>query len=418
MLDLVRHAPSPQRRLQRQDTPGFARHHRVLPHAQPQQGGPHRAAHGWLPALLLPTALGLAQAPTRLTLPVPPRDRPTFAGEAHHGARRPLGQRGPQEGWRRGAPVTPRCAHPPRDRPPRTQTQAGARRPTRLAPGPPRRSGTPGAWGLLVRPRGPASWARGRRNGLPRAGPRQDNAPAAGALGRGPVLAPAPGRGGALGRRAAPQAPLRPTRGDPRRPHRAPHAMGAVRRRRGVGQQAPHAPRHALAVPRRPPPPQAPANKPGRRRAETPRGAPGRPSPHRGRRPFGGAGQGIKRAGATQRTRRCPCPSVAGRRRPTRQAGRGAGGPLALASKGGRPGETAGLTRRQQRRRRGRPRHPVGMLRQSRGTKPGSAGQAILMGSAIASEETAPNVDAGWPQGAWTPFSFDLQGLDGLGCKF
>jgi len=149
-----------------------------------------------------------------------------------------------------------------------------------------------------------------------------------------------------------------------------------------------------------------------------PRGAPGLPSPHRGRRPFGGAGQGIKRAGAIQRTRRCPCPSVAGRRRPTRQAGRGAGVPLALASKGGRPGETAGLTRRQQRRRRGRPRHPVGMPRQSLGTKPGSAGQAILMGSAIASEETAPNVDAGWPQGAWTPFSFDLQGRDGLGCKF
>jgi hypothetical protein len=40
------------------------------------------------------------------------------------------------------------------------------------------------------------------------------------------------------------------------------------------------------------------------------------------------------------------------------------------------------------------------------------------MGSAISIEDTAKKVADGCPHVACTPFRFDLQGLDGLGCKF
>jgi hypothetical protein len=44
--------------------------------------------------------------------------------------------------------------------------------------------------------------------------------------------------------------------------------------------------------------------------------------------------------------------------------------------------------------------------------------KAISIGSAISRGETEKKVDDGCPHVACTPFSSDLQGLDGLGCKF
>jgi hypothetical protein len=51
-------------------------------------------------------------------------------------------------------------------------------------------------------------------------------------------------------------------------------------------------------------------------------------------------------------------------------------------------------------------------------TKPGREMKAIIMRSAIAIGETEQKGDDGCPHVAFTLFSFDLQGLDGLGCKF
>jgi hypothetical protein len=44
--------------------------------------------------------------------------------------------------------------------------------------------------------------------------------------------------------------------------------------------------------------------------------------------------------------------------------------------------------------------------------------QAISLRSAISREETKQKADEGNPHCAFTPFSFDLQGLDGLGGQF
>jgi hypothetical protein len=56
--------------LQLKDTPGFARDHRVMTHAQHKQLGQHRDAHGLLTAVGVPADLVLAQPQARFQLPV------------------------------------------------------------------------------------------------------------------------------------------------------------------------------------------------------------------------------------------------------------------------------------------------------------------------------------------------------------
>jgi hypothetical protein len=67
-----------------------------------------------------------------------------------------------------------------------------------------------------------------------------------------------------------PPGPAWPPRGPTGLPQRATHHIGAALRRRACGQNEAPASRHALAVPRRQPPPEAPATPPGRRLAATP----------------------------------------------------------------------------------------------------------------------------------------------------
>ena len=95
-----------------------------------------------------------------------------------------------------------------------------------------------------------------------------------------------------------------------------------------------------------------------------------------------------------------------------------AGVHLAISSKVVRPGETACMQMSQQKRRRGRPRHPVGLPRQTLVTQPGREVKAISTGSAISRGGPEKNAADGRAHTAFTPFSFDLQGLDGLGCQF
>ena len=56
--------------LQLKDTPRFARDDLVMTHAQHEQVGQDRNAHGFLTAILVPTDLVLAQAQARFQLPV------------------------------------------------------------------------------------------------------------------------------------------------------------------------------------------------------------------------------------------------------------------------------------------------------------------------------------------------------------
>src|SRR5215831_4621477 len=56
--------------LQLKNTPGFARHNRVMTHPQYQQVGQHRNAHRFLTAIGVPTDLVLAQPQARFQLPV------------------------------------------------------------------------------------------------------------------------------------------------------------------------------------------------------------------------------------------------------------------------------------------------------------------------------------------------------------
>src|SRR3989442_13415897 len=142
------------------------------------------------------------------------------------------------------------------------------------------------------------------------------------------------------------------------------------------------------------------------------------PSPKRDRMPFAGAGKVATRSCANQLTRRCTFQEAAVRKRPKRQAVRVAGVRRAISSKVLRPGETACMKMSQQHRRRWRPRHTVGMPRKTMVTKPGREVKAIIMRSAIAIGGTEKKADDGRPHIAFTPFSFDLQGLDGLGCQF
>ena len=62
MLDLVCHDPQPQRLLQLKNTPGFARHNRVMTHAQHKQVGQHGDAYGFFTTVLVSTDLVRAQA--------------------------------------------------------------------------------------------------------------------------------------------------------------------------------------------------------------------------------------------------------------------------------------------------------------------------------------------------------------------
>ncbi len=80
MLDLVRHDPYPQRMLQLKDTPRFARDNLMMTRPQHKQVGQHSDTYGFLTAVLVSTDLELAQAQTRLQLPVEQFDRPALLG--------------------------------------------------------------------------------------------------------------------------------------------------------------------------------------------------------------------------------------------------------------------------------------------------------------------------------------------------
>jgi hypothetical protein len=130
--------------LQLPKTPGFARTTRVMTHPHHNHRGPHCDTHGGLPALRGPTDWGRAQAHARLPRPGPPCEHPPFAVAAPHVARRQRGPLGHSAGYLLGAHGTFPVASPHRDLPPRPQPQAGAGRPKRWAPFPPRRSADPG----------------------------------------------------------------------------------------------------------------------------------------------------------------------------------------------------------------------------------------------------------------------------------
>src|SRR5881397_868382 len=142
------------------------------------------------------------------------------------------------------------------------------------------------------------------------------------------------------------------------------------------------------------------------------------PSPKRDRMPFAGAGKVATRSCANQLTRRCTFQEAALSKRPKRQAVMVAGVHLAISSKVLRPGETACMKMSQQKMRRWRPRHTVGMPRKIMVTKPGREVKAISMCRAISRGGIEQKTADGSSHVACTPFSFDLQGLDGLGCKF
>src|SRR6266446_5666310 len=107
------------------------------------------------------------------------------------------------------------------------------------------------------------------------------------------------------------------------------------------------------------------------------------PSPKRDRMPFAGAGKVATRSCANQLTRRCTFQEVALSKRPKRQAVRVTGVHLAIASKVLRPGETACMKMSQQNMRRWRPRHTVGMPRNTMVTKPGREVKAISICRAL-----------------------------------
>src|SRR5438132_12792941 len=85
-----------------------------------------------------------------------------------------------------------------------------------------------------------------------------------------------------------------------------------------------------------------------------------------------------------------------------------------ISSKVLRPGETACMKMSQQRRRRWRPRHTVGMPRNTTGTKLGREVKAIIMRSTLSREGPEKKAADGSAHVAFTPFSIDSQGLDGL----
>src|SRR5207245_10927902 len=141
-------------------------------------------------------------------------------------------------------------------------------------------------------------------------------------------------------------------------------------------------------------------------------------SPKRYPIPSAAPGKVTRRSCATQPTIRWTFQYPALSSRPKRQAVMLAGFHRAISSKVCRPGCTACIKMSQQKMRRWRPRHTVGMPCKTRVTKPGREVKAIIMRSAISIGGTEKKADDGRPHIAFTPFSFDLQGLDGLGCQF
>src|SRR5216117_3439415 len=133
--------------------------------------------------------------------------------------------------------------------------------------------------------------------------------------------------------------------------------------------------------------------------------------------PFAGAGKVATRSCANQLTRRCTFQEAALSKRPKRQAVIVAGVHRAISSKVLRPGETACMQRSQQKMRRWRPRHTVGMPRKTMVTKPGREVKAISMCRALSREGREKKAVDGSAHIACTPFSVALQGLGGLGCQ-
>src|SRR2546422_10880371 len=95
-----------------------------------------------------------------------------------------------------------------------------------------------------------------------------------------------------------------------------------------------------------------------------------------------------------------------------------AGVHLAIASKVFRPGCTACMKMSQQKMRRGRPRHTVGMPRKTMVTKPGREGKAISMCRALSRRGREKTAADGSSHVAFTPFIIDFQAVYGLGCQF
>src|SRR5262245_18506656 len=134
--------------------------------------------------------------------------------------------------------------------------------------------------------------------------------------------------------------------------------------------------------------------------------------------PCAGAGKGATRAWANQLTRRGTCQSVALSTRPQRQAVVVAGVHRAISAKVLRPGEMACMKRSQQKMRRWRPRHTMGMPRKTRVTQPGREVQAISMAKALSRGGREQQATNGSSHVAFIPFPIDLQAVYGLWCQF
>src|SRR3989440_5723244 len=95
-----------------------------------------------------------------------------------------------------------------------------------------------------------------------------------------------------------------------------------------------------------------------------------------------------------------------------------AGVHLASSSRVLRPGETACMKMSQQKMRRWRPRHTVGMPCKTRVTKPGREVKAISMGRALSRRGGEKKATDGSPHVTFTPFPIDFQAVCGTGCQF
>src|SRR5882762_7426504 len=90
----------------------------------------------------------------------------------------------------------------------------------------------------------------------------------------------------------------------------------------------------------------------------------------------------------------------------------------AISSKVLRPGETACMKMSQQKMRRWRPCHTVGMPRKTMVTKPGREVKAISMCRALPRGGREKKAADGSSHVAFTPLSIDFQAVYGLGCQF
>src|SRR5262247_3727750 len=142
------------------------------------------------------------------------------------------------------------------------------------------------------------------------------------------------------------------------------------------------------------------------------------PSPKRYRMPLAGAGKVATRSCANQLTRRCTFQYPALSKRPKRQAVMVVGVHLAISSNVLRPGCTAWMKMSQQKMRRWRPRHTVGMPRKTIVTKPGREVQAISMCRALSRGGRENKATDGSAHVAFTPFLIDFQAVYGIGCQF